>query len=77
MLSKLQKIMSITNLLGIMYGIYFSIATHGIIVWSTPFDIHLNSLSILHKNIFKALKAAGISEEKMPLSLRYNKYWKM
>ena len=40
-LAKLKKILSPTNLLTILYGIYYSIATYRILAWESALKTHI------------------------------------
>ena len=50
-LAKLNKILSPTNLLTIMYEICYSIATHSILAWESALKTHIQKFLALHQKI--------------------------
>ena len=53
-----------------MYGIYYSIATFGIIAWGSSLNIHIAKLLNMHKKIIKVLMPTTNIEIKLPLGIR-------
>lgn len=57
------------NLLMIMYGLYYSIVTYGIMVWGSAKNNVLNTITNVHKKIVKILLKAD-PNVKLPLNIQ-------
>lgn len=68
-LYKLSKLLSTKNILTIMYGIYYSVVTYGIIAWGSAKNNALVLLNRVHNKIIKLLKSLK-SDIKLPLNIQ-------
>ena len=69
-LAKLRRILSHRNLISIMYGIYYSIATYGIIAWGSAVKTYLKGLQSIHEKVIKVLNFNEENSSGQPLDIK-------
>lgn len=63
--SRLNKILTIKQLLILYYGLFHSIATYGVILWGGAYEAHLHKIQVLQKKALKIIYNKKEQEQKI------------